>query len=165
MEDYPRSVAELETILKRRRQSPSELLPRVHLVASLLNAGYLEPIKVLSVGTTWPTISTNSPSGSTVVGHVLGASCSIACFNRLSLSHLNPTKASSEVPGTSGNHNILGLLESTKYPNLTKMRRRRASRLPRTYDTLRGLSIEETHRSIRAAYNRPASEICSYSCR
>jgi len=99
------------TILKRRRQSPSELLPRVHLVASLLNAGYLEPIKVLSVGTTWPTISTNSPSGSTVVGHVLGASCSIACFNRLSLSHLNPTKASSEVPGTSGNHNILGLLE------------------------------------------------------
>ena len=119
------------TILKRRRQSPSELLPRVHLVASLLSAGCLEPIKALSVGTTWPTISTSLLFASTDAGHVLGASCSIVCFNRLLLSHRNPTKASLEVRGTSENHNILGQLESNKYPNFLISMKFRGSSLVR----------------------------------
>src|SRR6516225_9454963 len=122
MEDYPRSVAELETILKRRRQSPSELLPRVHLVASLLKRWLL-----------------GTHQGAVNRDHLayyldeftfrfnrrrsrFGARCSIACFNRLLLSHRNPTKASLEVRGTSENHNILGQLESKKYPNSPETR-------------------------------------------
>lgn len=46
--------------LKGQKESASELLPRVHLVASLLSAGYWARTKVPSAGNTWTTIWTSS---------------------------------------------------------------------------------------------------------
>ena len=67
------------TFLRGQQKSPSELLPRVHRVISLLKRS----IRVRSDTITWMIISTSSPFDSTVVRLPRAANCSIAWPSRL----------------------------------------------------------------------------------
>ena len=67
------------TFRRGQQKSPSELLPRVHRVISLLKRS----IRVRSDTITWMIISTSSPFDSTVVRLPRAANCSIAWPSRL----------------------------------------------------------------------------------
>ena len=71
------------TFLRGQQKSPSELLPRVHRVISLLKRWLLGTHQVRSGTITWTSISTSSPFDSTVVPLPRAANCSIAWPSRL----------------------------------------------------------------------------------
>lgn len=73
-----RGVVHQITYLKGKKEAASELLPRVHLVISLLKRWLMGIHRAQSAISIWATTWTSSPFASTVVNHAAGASCSIA---------------------------------------------------------------------------------------
>ena len=90
------------TFVKGRQQSPSELLPRVHKVISLLKRWLLGThqgaVSRAHLDSTW----TNSRSGSTGAPRATAGSCSTGWCSRLSPSTRRPTRHSSSTCDPNG---------------------------------------------------------------
>jgi len=109
------------TYLKGKPGTASEMLPRVHLVISLLKRRLMGTHQG-AVSHTWTTIWTSSRFASTGAYHGAGESCSTVWRNRRSLFNLSlATESFTPMPKNLANRNLLACDESSGCPFVQKI--------------------------------------------